>query len=182
VAGAATAGQVPSTFSSARQPWPSAASTTGSTDGLLARCGDSGTRAVHSPPFHAWVQAAAVAMTSGVSGKKSSVLPRSATGRPCTLTASASPSMRTWLSGRTPPTGPMTGRGRAASAASNTAPFRAVEPRSGMRSANSPSCGIHSWRQTSQAALSLTSSVSLPTGGLKSGVMVSGTGSSTVPS
>ena len=66
--GAAIAGQSPATLASVRQPWPPAASTMGMTAGLLARCGDNGTCAVHTAPCQAWVHWAAVSMTSLVSG------------------------------------------------------------------------------------------------------------------
>jgi hypothetical protein len=58
----------------------------------------------------------------------------------------------------------------------------AVEPLTGKLSTNSPSCGTHSNLHTSQLACSLMSSVGLKTEGLKSGVIVKGTGSSTVSS
>ena len=52
--------------------------------GLALRCADSGTRAVQTAPFQPCVQAPAVSITSGVSGRNSSCLPRTETGRPCT--------------------------------------------------------------------------------------------------
>ena len=182
VAAAATCGQVPSTLSSARQPWPSDPSTTGITDGLLLRCAASGTRAVHTAPFHSCVQGAAVSMTSAVSGKKSNGLPRSATGRFCTDSVSAVPSICAWLAGMRPSDTLATGCGCALAAASNAALFKAVVLFTGNFSANSPSSGMHSLRHTSHAALSLIS-ISLDSRpGLKSGETVSGTGNSTVPS
>jgi hypothetical protein len=83
------------------------------------------------------------------------------------------------LSG-TMPVLPITGRGSAAWAAAKAGPFSAVLPRSGTFNAKSPSCGMHSFSHTSQLACSLIVT-SLASGeGLKSGVTVSGTGSSTV--
>jgi hypothetical protein len=178
---AATLGHSPTTLSSARQPWPPDANTTGIKEGLFSRCGASGMLAVHSAPFQACLGVAAVSITSGVSGKTSSVLPRNSTGRPCTLKRSRLPSIRTTLSGRMPWV-VSAGRGWALKAASNAAPLSAVEPLRGIWRANSPSSGMHSLRHTSQDALSLMSSVLPVRGGLKSGVIVSGTGSSTVPS
>ena len=189
-AGAAVAGQVPCTGASVRQPqgglaWRSASasvSTKGMASGLLLRCSASGTRACHSPPAHCCVQpvpdTAAVWMTSGVSGKKPNALPCTAAGRPRTLTCRLLPS--TWMRLL-----PASAWGCAAWAAAKAGPLKAVEPLSGSFRANSPSSGIHSLRQTSQLACSLIS-ISLvaeaSSGILKSGVMVSGTGSSTVPS
>ena len=118
-------------------------------------------------------------MTSGVSGKKSSVLPRSATGRPCTLSRTAPLSICTLLSGSTL-VPRITGRGWALKAASNVSPCSAVVLLTGSFRVNSPSSGMHSFLQTSQAALSLMSSSPDSRPGLNWGVMVSGTGSSTV--
>jgi hypothetical protein len=88
---------------------------------------------------------------------------------------SALPSMRTSLL-------PASGCGCAFRLASKAGPFRAVVLRTGIFSVNSPSSGTHSLRQTSQSALSLTSSSPASSEGLNSGLMVSGTGSSTVSS
>src|SRR5205085_10161039 len=97
----------------------------GNTFGLALRCGDSGSRAVHAAPFQACVQRAPLSITSPAAGKKSSVLPRKATGRPWTVSASASPPTRAVLSGIMLVL-PLTGLGCAASAASNAGAFRAV--------------------------------------------------------
>ena len=70
--------------------------------------------------------------------------------------------------------------GSALRAASNAAALSPVEPRTGIFSVKSPSCGTHSLRHTSQAACSRTSR-SLPSAdGWNAGEIVSGTGSSTV--
>ena len=69
------------------------------------------------------------------------------------------------------------GFGLAAKAAANSPPLEAVELLTGICSANSPSCGMHSCLQISQAALSLTSSCCA----LKPGATVSGTGTFTAP-
>jgi hypothetical protein len=123
----------------------------------LLRWADSGTLAVHTAPFHPCVHAAAVSMTSGVSGKKSSVLPRKPTGRPWTVNCKMLPSTRTLLSGTMPVVPAMIGRGWALAAASKAAPWMAVELLTGTLRLNSPSSGMHSFLQTSQAALSLIS-------------------------
>jgi hypothetical protein len=177
----ATAGHSPTTLASTRQPRPPSASTMGMTCGLAARCGDSGTRAVQAAPFQACVHLPAVSITSPVSGKNCSVLPRRATGSPCTVMASASPSTRAVLSGMMPRVPASTGWGCAAKAASNAAVCSAVLPRAAILSTNSPSSGMHSFLHTSHCALSLTSR-SPNSDGLNCGVTVSGTGSSTVPS
>ena len=105
-----------------------------------------------------------------VSGNSASVWPCSAAGRPASETFSALPLTSIWLA----PVG--SGLGVASNAAWNSAPLAAVEPLAGRLSVNSPSCGMHSLRHTSQGALSLTSSCAP----LKPGATVKGTGSSTV--
>ena len=189
-AGATVAGQVPCTGASARQPQGGSAgrsasarvSTKARVSGLLLRCSASGMRACHSPPAHCCVQpvpgTAAVWMISGVSGKNPSVLPCTAAGRPRTLTCRLLPS--TWMR-----LSPASAWGWAAWAAAKAGPLKAVEPLSGSFRANSPSSGIHSLRQTSQLAcsfISISLVVEASSGILNAGVMVSGTGSSTVPS
>jgi len=161
-------------LASVRQPCAPAASTIGSTAGLAARCGDSGTCAVQVSPCQAWDHWPAVSITSPVSGKNSSFLPRTDAGSPSTFTLIAWPVTSTWLA-------PASGLGRASKLAWNAAPLPAVVLRTGTLKANSPSSGMHSWRQTSQLTLSLTGRSS-EIEGLKSGAMVKGTGSSTVPS
>ena len=174
---AATAGQPPGTGSSARQPWPPWASTTGIGAGPSLRWGDSGRRAVHTAPSHCCVGVAAVSTTPVVSGNTSSVWPCSAGGRPATRSSTASPSTCALLP-------PRAGRSRgwAAAAASNAAACNAVVLRKGNCSVKLPSSGMHSWRHTSQEALSwkVASLASGP--GLKAGETVMGTGNSTVPS
>ncbi len=166
----ASAGQAPCTWASARQPWPPATSTSGMCDGLSLRSGDTGRSAVQAPSSQRWVQVrgpavspgwAAVRITPGVSGNSSRFWPRSAAGSPFTRTC------RRW-----PPSAnvtlcsPASGLGCALRAASNAGPFSAVELRSGSLSENSPSCGMHSTRHTSQLALSRTSRLSSSTDGL----------------
>ena len=188
-AACASAGQLPSTGASARQPCSPATSTSGIRSGASARSGETGTSAVQTSPSQRWLQlrsptgspglawVAAVTITLGVSGNSSSVCPRTLVGRPATRTARRLPSSvsSTWCA-------PGTSTGCARKAASNAAPCRPVEPCSGSCSVNSPSCGMHSIRHASQFAFSLTSMVSAISAGLYSGVMVKGTGSSTVPS
>ena len=188
-AGKASAGQAPATGASARQPRSPATNTSVIFSGLSARSGETGTSAVQTSPSQCWLQlraptgspglagVAAVTTTPGDSGNSSSGWPRTSTGKPATRTARRLPSSfsATWCA-------PATSAGWLFSAASNAAPFNAVELRRGILRANSPSCGMHSLRHTSQVALSLTSSASASTPGLYSGVMMSGTGSSTVPS
>ncbi len=148
--------------------------------GLAPRWSASGTVAVQVPPSQAWVQSlpstAPLRITSAVSGKKPSVLPCVAAGRPSTRTFSVLPS-----TAMAP--GVFSAVGWAAKAASKAALCIAVEPCAGRVSANSPSSGMHSLRHTSQLALSFSGTPSAPvseTGGRKSGATVSGTGSSTV--
>ena len=182
-AGAATAGHVPSTTAVVTRLWPPSTRTMGKVDGLWDRSADSGTRADQTAPFQLWLLDgpavdvsdgdAAVSMISVVSGNRLSRLPCQSGGRP--LTAKVRPSADTVALA-----GPSKGLGWASRAASNAAPCRAVEPRTGRRNTKWPSCGMHSCRHTSQVAKSLTSKV--PPRGWKPGVMVSGTGSSTVPS
>ena len=104
------------------------ASTTGIRLGLALRWGDSGTVAVHTLPFQAWGHGAALSMISPVSGNRSSALPRSAAGSPCTLTFRVLPSEATcaWLSGTMPLVPASTGLGWALAAASKAAPLSAV--------------------------------------------------------
>ncbi|MPN05929.1 hypothetical protein SDC9_153183 [bioreactor metagenome] len=177
VAGAAVAGQPPSTGSSARQPCPSLASTTGMGEGLSLRCCDSGTRAVHTSPSHCWLISPAVWITDSVSGKKDSVRPLSSPGRPAPRTLIASPSTLT------EPLALASAdrlRGWAFSASAKAAEFSAVVPWIGTCSVNVPSSGMHSLRHTSQVACNwkVASLASGP--GLKVLATVIGTGSSTV--
>jgi hypothetical protein len=174
---AAAAGQPPSTASSARQPWPAWASTTGIGSGLALRCADSGTRAVHTPSCQSCVQGAAVSITLAVSGKKSSFCPRSAAGRPATRSSRSLPSTRAWLPGAA-----ASGWGWALRAASNAAAFSAVVLWIGSCSVKVPSSGMHSLRHTSHEACSwnVTSLASGP--GANAPPTVMGTGSSTWPS
>ena len=168
----AALGQGPVTGASMRTAVSPAATTTGSKVGLSVRWGDSGSEAVHTAPFHACVQAAAGSVIAPVSGYSARVWPCSAAGRPVSDTFSAWPSTVIWLL----PAG--CGLGVAAKVAANAAPLLAVELRVVRLSVKVPSCGIHSLRHTSQAALRLTSSWLA----LKLGATVRGTGSSTVPS
>ncbi|MEY2658057.1 MAG: hypothetical protein RLZZ395_1799 [Pseudomonadota bacterium] len=64
--------------------------------------------------------------------------------------------------------------------ASKAAAWAAWLLRSGTDWRKSPSCGMHSWRQTNQLAFSLISSV--PVGELNVGARVSGTPNSVLPS
>ncbi len=149
-AAAATAGHPPSTFASARQLCAPSARTSAKTSGLWLRCGDKGTWAVQTSPCQACVHCADVSITSDGSGKNSSVLPRAAAGRPATLTLIALPSTLTVLA-------PVTGLGCAAKLASKAGPLSAVVLVAGIFSVKSPSSGMHSFLQTSQLPLSLTS-------------------------
>ena len=155
----AAAGQAPVTGDSARHAigWPAcrsdgaSATTSGITLGLALRWSASGMVAVQVPPCQDWVQSlpetAAVRITSGVSGKNSSVLPCAAAGRPSRRT------FRLWPSTCTAPAC-ASGCGCPACAVSNSALCSAVEPCSGRDSEKEPSSGMHSLRQTSQEALS----------------------------
>ena len=84
--------------------------------------------------------------------------------------------MRAWLPS------PATGLGWAAQAASKAAPLSAVVLRMGKASVKSPSSGMHSLRQTSHEAWSLTVTSCASGPGAKVLATVTGTGSSTVPS
>ena len=174
----AKAGQTPTSLASARKPWrwppASAISNKGITAGFWLRWSNTGMLAVHAEPCHICVPWAEVSTISGVSGNNSRVLPCSAAGRPLIENLSCLPLTSTVAS-------PPSGFGWAFRWASNAAALSAVEPRTGTRSANSPSSGTHSLRHTNQAAFSLMSRSPL-TEGLKSGVMVSGTASNAVPS
>ncbi|MET3914325.1 hypothetical protein ABID97_001107 [Variovorax sp. OAS795] len=191
VRGAAAAGQVPPTGASVRQAigWPgwrsgsASATTSGRLVGLALRWSASGSVAVQVPPCQRCVQSlpdsAAVRISSGVSGKKPSVLPWAAAGRPSRRTCRLLP-----LTSTAP--GLASGCGCAAWAASKSALCSAVEPCSGSARLNSPSSGMHSLRHTSHVALSRMSIDEAPapsaSGGLKLLDTSSGTGSSTVPS
>ena len=181
---AATAGQGPCTVRSARYPGRGvlpctrSASTTGKVLGLLLRCSASGMRAVHTSPSHCWVPGAALCSTSGISGNRSSVLPRSAAGSPATRTCRASPS--TWACCCA--LAFASGWGCAFWAASKAALCSAVVLWMGSCRVKWPSSGMHSLRHTSHEALSCTVT-SLANGpGAKVWATVTGTGSSTVPS
>ena len=175
--GAATVrGHSPCTSATVRKPWPVAvASTSGISVGLWLRMAVSGTVADQMGPSQCWVMVAAGAVISGVSGNSSSVWPRSAAGRSATVT---------WMSASCTCTLLRAFRsvGWAARAASNAVACMPVELFTGSFSTKSPSSGMHSWRHTSQAACSFTSSSLASSDGLKSGEIVSGTGSSSVPS
>ena len=179
VAAAASAGQPPSTGSSARQPWPPCASTTGRGSGLPLRWGDRGTRAVHTAPSHAWVYGAAVSITLPVSAKNSSVCPCSAAGSPATRSTSAPSCTRALL---LPSLRAGSACGAAWCAAAKAAASTAVVLRSGSCSVKWPSSGMHSLRHTSHEACNCTVT-SLASGpGTKAPDTVTGTGNSTCPS
>ena len=188
----AVAGQVPDTAACVRQPqaWPgvrsasASASTSGRWSGLWLRCSARGMVAFQTGPSHCCVQSfpdtAAVWISSGTSGKNSRVLPCALVGKPFTDTCRLLPTTCTLLLGSA-----AKAWGWAARACSKALVLNAVELCSGRLSANSPSSGIHYLRQTSHDALSWMSNalvLDAISGILKSGVMVSGTGSSTVPS
>ena len=120
----------------------------------------------------------AAAMMSPVSGNHCKGWPCTLAGRPLMRICRRWPSLLSVAV--CPPDGKSAGR--RPSACSNAAPLSAEEPRSGRRMAKSPSCGMHSCLHTSQEACRRTSIASAAGPGSNSGVMVSGTGSSTVPS
>ena len=177
VGSAATGGQLPCTATVWRTPAcslpPSASATTsGNSVGLWLRWGVSGMRAVQRSPSQACVQAAPGSISAGVSGKNSSVWPRQAAGSLSSCTAKKP------ASGVTDPLPAGADTGRRAKAASNSVAWLAVLPCTGRFRVKRPSSGIHSCRQASQVASSVMGSVA-PLGAC---AMVSGTGSSTVPS
>jgi hypothetical protein len=176
--GAVGLGQVPSLAPGVTQPLAGACRVDDQHhwqgSGLAARWLAIGTLAVHSGPCQFWVHWAAVSMTSGVSRKKVQcaclAAPQASLPRiPC----SNCPSIMRWC-------WPLSFWAAALNAASNSALLRAVEPLTGNCSTNSPSCGTHSSLHTSQLALQLDFQLGFIGEGLKSGVMVSGTGSSTL--
>ena len=155
---AAAAGQLPCTGTSSRTPGvpgPSPggsarATTSGRRSGLSLRWGDNGTLAVHRSPSHACCHGEPGSIRPGVSGKNASACPRQAAGRPVSCTASC------WSLGATVLSPGGRSLGAAARAASKARPLMAVAPCTGRRSEKLPSSGMHSLRQTSQAAYSCT--------------------------
>ncbi|MCY1173746.1 hypothetical protein D9M73_139210 [compost metagenome] len=171
---AATCGHWPTTWASARQPLSPRVSTNGISVGLWLRWSDKGTTAFQTLPSQDCATGAAVSITSFVSGKNPSTLPRASAGNPGTLTLSVLPSIRTVPA-------LASGRGCAWKLALKTSVWRAVLLRAGILSANSPSSGTHSLRHISHCAFSLISKSPPRSEGLNRGVTVSGTGRSTVP-
>ena len=194
----ALSGQVPLTSASAWTLLPSSANSSPICAGCVLRWGDKGKRALQVAPCQVCVPAsggaaapapvasvlrtgspgvalAAVTNTSTASGNTEIDLPCHCAGRPCALSTKLSPSSCAC-------TLPASGVGRAARAASNSARCVATEPCSGRRSPNSPSCGMHSVRQTSQDALRRRAMSLAPGAGRKVGATVTVTGSKTVSS
>ena len=170
---APSAGQAPPTAATVRRLCAPMASTTGSVSGADSRWAESGKCPVHTPLFQAWVPslgalvllatASAVcgeltgSVTLGVSGNACRARPLQLAGRPLTVRIRASPETLAWAD-------PVKGRGLAARVASKSPPCEAVEPRVGTCNTKLPSCGMHSWRQTSHDAVRRMSSAPLAEG------------------
>ncbi len=141
-------------------------------------------RAVQTSPCQSCVPSSAVSMMPGVSGKKSIGLPRTASGRPATVSTSMPRSTRAWL--RVPPAAAAAGRdsgcGWAWRAASKSCACMAVVLAMGTCRVKVPSSGMHSLRQTSQEAWRVKVALRASGPGENAPETVMGTGSSTVPS
>ena len=186
--GAAKTGQLPATAEvscTLLLPWRS---TIGTLVAFAKRWSDTAKRPLQVLPAQAWAPPAApsgvakvalpgvpvVSNKVAISGKACNALPCQAAGSPVTVNVNTLPTTSDWLV-------PTSAVGAASRAASKSAPFSATEPFTGTCSTKLPSCGMHSWRHTSQLALSLISRSPLKPGA-NAEVIVSGTGNSTVPS
>ena len=142
-----------------------------SSAGAALRCADSGTRSASSVPFQRCSMRAAWSIRPASAANTCKSLPRSAAGRPSTVSDSACGSTRACVRASTD-------CGVCSRARRNASANATVLAAAGRLNLNSPDCGMHTSLHTSHSAFRPTSSRSPA----NAGITLAATGSSTVPS